>query len=45
MNGDIDNVGNFGCKFDNGATNGPGTPSTLIDSFFSPEFVTSKRSA
>jgi hypothetical protein len=26
INGDFNNVGNFGCKFVNGATNGPGTP-------------------
>jgi hypothetical protein len=25
LSGDFNNVGNFGCKFVNGATNGPGT--------------------
>jgi hypothetical protein len=28
MNVDFNNVGNFGCKFIYGGTNGPGTPST-----------------
>ncbi len=28
MNGDFNNIDNFGCKFVNGATNGPGTYST-----------------
>ena len=28
MYGDFNNVGNFGCKFVNGAVNGPGTYST-----------------